>query len=55
MLKAKWSMDETYDVIDVIDADEYLGHNGNEVILFSGTLSDCEAYIRLKETNRLVN
>jgi len=47
--KVRLDMDNTYQVIEIWRGDrELLGENKEEVI-YSGSIADCEAFIRLKE------
>jgi hypothetical protein len=51
MYKVKRIMDEQYKVIEFYDNDNDI--NDDEVAIFHGSLADCEAWIRLKESGRL--
>jgi hypothetical protein len=46
--KVRFFQDETYEVTEEVQSDEYYGGYGEESV-FQGSLSDCEAWIRLHE------
>ena len=53
-LKVRHLMDDTYQVVEFSLSDDDCYEYEDEIVLHQGSLADCEAYVRLKNSDLLV-